>query len=210
MQEARESHAWVWDQLWIRLLAAVEDRQSPWRTPVLATLDGATLGGIALDGHWPAARTVILRDVLPQSRHLVAHVDRRSPKINQLQSNPHASWTFYDPAAAIQLRINSQISLHTEDELASSQWSKTPASSRKSYLSTEPPGAPLPGPISTLPAELRGRELTEQELMAGRPNFCVLLARVLEIDWYDLHPAGHLRLKFDCRAEQVDHQWIAT
>lgn len=171
--------------IWEALQNGASTRTHPLHTGVIATVSK----GI------PQARTVVLRKVLPESRTLIFHTDRRSQKISELRQNPNISWLFYDPATRVQLRLSGTATLHHQDSLADTQWQNTKLLSRRCYLSIAPLTT-LTKPESGLPESLLTRNPTLEESEAGRENFTVVETHIHTIDWLWLNSSGHQRAKF--------------
>lgn len=169
------------DALWRELLAAPRDKHHRWRTPVLATTDGE-IGD---------ARTVVLRAADRDQALLLLYSDARSAKVSQLASHPQGTLVMWSPALQWQLRVRVQVEVCTEGLELSSRWARlklTPAAN--DYLSTQAPGSALAGALAA-----RGE----------RAHFALLEARVLSIDWLELHPHGHRRARFGIGATA---QWL--
>ncbi|MBU8537932.1 pyridoxamine 5'-phosphate oxidase family protein [Falsiroseomonas tokyonensis] len=158
------------------LARGVADRRYAFHTPTLATA-GA-------DG-FPAARSVVLRGFEAGARRLRLHSDSRAGKVAELASDPRAALHFYDPAAAIQLRLAGRVTLHRADAVAEAAWAGSHDFSRRCYAIEPAPGTPCPAPP---PAPT--------DSAAGWPNFCVLRLQVVRLEWLHLAAAGHRRALF--------------
>jgi len=159
--------------VWRELGAAVRVRGHGWRVAVLATVDGD-----AAD-----ARSIVLRDLDAAERTLLMYTDARSPKAHQLAAHPHGTLVLWSAALGWQLRLRVALSRETSGLRVSSRWAQlklTPAA--QDYLSPLPPGTALDAPAP------------ERQ---SRDHFAVLAARVLSLDWLELHPSGHRRARFD-------------
>jgi pyridoxamine 5'-phosphate oxidase len=151
-----------------------------WHTPVLATTDGALAD----------ARTVVLREVDRESRHLVCYSDSRAPKLTQLRSHPVGTLVMWSRRLSWQVRARVRIDIETDGLRVSSRWAQLKFSpAAQDYLATLPPGAPLGAAVAA-----RGE----------RAHFAVMQASVLAIDWLELHPQGHRRAVF----EDAPARWI--
>lgn len=170
--------------LWQQLAACTQQRGHPWRSPVLASVDAQGL---------PDARTVVLREVLPEARLLRLYTDARSPKMQQLQAQPRARLVFWSPGLGWQLRLQTYAQLITDGLAVTSRWATLRASpAARDYLSPLPPGAP----VGDCPASPEG---------APRMHFAVLELQVQHLDWLELHPQGHRRACFDAQGQG---QWL--
>jgi pyridoxamine 5'-phosphate oxidase len=158
--------------VWHELQLAPRDRQHPWRTPVLATTDG-DVGD---------ARTVVLRDVDQAQATLLVYTDARAGKVQQVAKHPQGTLVLWSQPLSWQLRIRVQIDVVNDGLELSSRWAQLklqPAA--QDYLSALAPGSALDSALGA-----RG----------DRAHFAVLEARVLSIDWLELHAQGHRRARF--------------
>jgi pyridoxamine 5'-phosphate oxidase len=158
--------------LWSELQAAPRDKEHPWRAPVLATTDGE-LGD---------ARTVILRDVNAPQRTLLMYTDARAAKVTQIASHPLGTLVMWSAALGWQLRLRVHLQAVTDGPELSSRWARLElGAAANDYLSSRAPGDPLDSALGA-----RGE----------RAHFALLEARVLSIDWLELHAQGHRRARF--------------
>ena len=178
------------DQAWAYLRQGVRDRTSLFHTPVFATVDE--------DGA-PQVRTVVLRDTSRENAILRFHSDWRSGKLEHLKRDARCGVHAYDPVAKIQLRLGGTASVHHEDDIAEAAWQGSREMSRLCYTQGQAPGAVLHGP----------RDATSDDapdLVAGRPNFCVVLMSVIRIEWLYLSHLGHRRAAWT----RSDGAWSGT
>ncbi|WP_418316468.1 pyridoxamine 5'-phosphate oxidase [Piscinibacter sakaiensis] len=173
MSELGEIEAAIWREL----VAAVDDRDHEWHTPVLAS---AAIGG---EGEVsPDARTVVLRAADPQAQQLIVYTDSRSPKVSQLQATPVATLVFWSRRLSWQLRCQLHCDVAEEGLAVSSHWARIKLTrAAQDYLSPLPPGAP----IGSAPPAAQNRE-----------HFALLNGQVLAIDWLELAGDGHRRARF--------------
>jgi hypothetical protein len=163
--------------VWRELAEAVRSKgphAHPWRVGVLATVnDGAA-----------DARSVVLRDLDTTMRTLLIYTDARSPKVQQVQAHPEGMLVLWSGPLGWQLRLRVELAVETAGLRVSSRWAQlklTPAA--QDYLSPLPPGTAL----SAAPAPER----------TSRDHFAVIAARVVALDWLELHRQGHRRARFD-------------
>ena len=157
--------------IWSELALANDDRQHPWRTPVLASIDS--------DG-CPQARTVVLRNVDRHAQTLQFFTDSRSPKVNQLRASPQIQLVFWSKTLNWQVRISATADIATEGLEVDAAWElvkKTPA--RQDYLSDLAPGDALP--------------LKKKQTLGNNHHLAVITAKVSRIDWLSLSYEGHQR-----------------
>jgi pyridoxamine 5'-phosphate oxidase len=197
----REDAAAILSLVWERLVAAPDQLDAPWRLGVFGSVD---------DHEHCALRTVVLRHVAPALRQLVFHTDRRSPKLDQLARRPQGAWLFYDPIERVQLRITGPTMIDTEGPFADARWQATSLEGRRMYLAPVAPGTPQPGPFVNLPDSVRHRMPILAESEAGRGHFAAVTTTVETLDWYDLHPSGHLRVSYTWPQGRPAWTWRAS
>jgi hypothetical protein len=173
--------------IWAELERAVRSRgngtgpRHEWRRAALATQDA--------DG--PQVRSVVLRDLLPDTRELVFYADARSPKVAQLRRDSRAELLCWSETLGWQLRLRCRIQAETSGLDVTARWAHIrhrPAA--HDYLSPMAPGTPL--------TDAHGaRVVTPLAPERLRETFAVLTARVESVDWLELHALGHRRALFD-------------
>ena len=170
-------------RVWAGFAAAVADRASPLRLPVVAT--------VAADG--AAARTMVLRAVDAASATLTFFTDARAVKVGDLVHR--VAVVAYDADARWQIRLTGEGAVVTAGAAADAYWSALPPASRVAYATVAAPGTPLARPEAVhLPAD------------EVRANFAVLIVTVDRLDTLDLAIAGHRRVRHDRRAGC----WVST
>jgi pyridoxamine 5'-phosphate oxidase len=176
MSARLESLAAIEAALWRELQAAPRDKQHPWRAPVLATTDGEV----------GDARTVILREVKAEQSTLLIYTDARAGKMAQIAQHPQGTLVLWAPALGWQLRIRARLQAVTDGLELSSRWTRLKLSpAANDYLSSQAPGEALDNALG---------------VRAERAYFALIEARVLSIDWLELHAQGHRRARFDANA----------
>ncbi|MBX3622288.1 MAG: pyridoxamine 5'-phosphate oxidase [Rhizobacter sp.] len=166
--------------IWRELGLCAQDKQHPWRTPVLATTDGQ-LGD---------ARTVVVREVSADERRLLVYTDRRSTKVAQFQAHPLGTLVMWSASLGWQLRCRVHLSLDSSGLAVASRWARIRLSpAAQDYLSPLPPGADLDDELP--PPAPDGEE------RGALGYFAVIDAQVQSIDWLELHPDGQRRALFD-------------
>ncbi len=156
--------------------------KDPWRFPVLATSHNLGIG--------VGARIVVLREADRVGRWLIGYSDSRSAKIQAIRDNPNAVWVFYDLESRIQVRVNTQVTLHmksSKDPFATTHWARIPESQRSLYGQMQSPGSV----INVEP----GLDL-EIENSSDGDYFTVIQAQVTEIDLLWLGPHSQERVRF--------------
>jgi hypothetical protein len=161
---------------WRELGQAAKNPAHEWRVLALATCDSQGIADV---------RSIVIREVLAEDRTLIFYTDERSPKAAQIRSQPLATLLAWSHSLGWQLRLRVSLEIETAGLKTSSRWARlkmTPAA--QDYLSPLPPGAKLGQPTPMPP--VRG----------SRDYFAVITARVVAIDWTELHAEGHRRAVF--------------
>ena len=159
----------------------VADRRHPFHTPVLGSVG---------PGGEPRLRTLVLRGFDAATRTLRMHTDRRAGKVADIAAGPRVGLLGYDPARRVQIRLQGQATLHTEDLVADAGWAISRDFSRMCYAVEPGPGQPVGAPP---PAPL--------DPAAGRPHFAVIQLRFDSLEWLWLAAGGHQRALFTWQGE---------
>ena len=178
-------------EVWQQLERAAQDKHHPWRTAVLATVDGE-----AAD-----ARTVILREVDVRQRQLITFSDDRAGKVAQLLKHPRGTIVMWSAQLGWQLRCRVSLALEMTGLAATSRWASiklTPAA--QDYLARLAPGTPLGAPQGS---HAPGASPPAPEPL-DREYFAVISAQVVGVDWLELHREGHRRAIFD----ELGARWV--
>jgi len=174
-------------ECWHLLSDGAADPQHDFHTTALATSHAGV--GCTL-------RTVVLREVDPEARHLTFYTDLRSRKIGEIQQDPRVALLFNSVSEDTQIRVQAEAEIHHGDTLAEAAWRNLAPHRRRDYLVSGPRGLPWAWATSGLPTELENRDLKPAETEAGRLNFAAVVCHVRQMDWLFLTPYGHRRANF--------------
>jgi pyridoxamine 5'-phosphate oxidase len=164
-------------EVWRQLDAAIDDNAHPWRTPVLATING----------HLADARTVVLREVQAREQRFLIYTDERASKVSQLLSHPIGTLVMWSQPLGWQLRCRVHLAIEMSGLAASSRWARIKLSpAAQDYLSPLPPGSVIGEP-----------DVAPTHAPVARDYFSIITAQVLSLDWLELHELGHRRARFD-------------
>lgn len=159
---------------WTALAAALADRESAWRTPVLST---AGLTGA------PRARTIVLRGVDADKAELIFYSDRRAGKVADIARQPDIALLFYHAGLRLQVRAEGLARIEREGPGLETAWAALPAAARALYATETAPGTAFPGGTPAM-------------LEDGRANFARLLVSVARLELLWLGPDRHRRCAF--------------
>ena len=168
------------ETLWEWISNAPSQQRHPMRAPTVIT----TANNI------PNARTMILREVLPNE--LIFFTDKRSPKIQDVQSNPHTTIHSYDAKRRMQIRIRAQTFI-VKEHAQWNRWRSMGLNRFQDYGSYLPPGTPV-----------QDNNIPLATLETARENFCVLQAVVSDIELLKLSRDGHQRVEW----KRQDGSWL--
>ncbi|SDN08439.1 Pyridoxine/pyridoxamine 5'-phosphate oxidase [Methylobacterium phyllostachyos] len=181
-------------EAWRLLAEGAALGRSGFHLPALATLNA--------DGV-PRLRIVVLREADPEAGTLRFHCDCRSGKAAEIAANPACALAAYDAAAKIQIRVEGQATLHTEDAVAEAAWAGSRAMSCVCYGAEPAPGtALLEGGAYRLPDENAAPSL-------GRPHFTAVVVRAERLDVLYLDRRGHRRAAWHRSATGWRGEWLA-
>lgn len=185
----------IWDFLWLQLEEAPHGEKNPWRTPVLANVAGDQA----------SQRTIVLRRAGQKERRLRFYTDLRSAKVSQKDEKLSFSWLFYDPIKKIQLRVQTQ-GMVVPDEEPDDIWRGLPVYARSTYASVQPPGTIIAQPDDGLPADFFVKTVAQTD--AARVNFAVVDNLVTELEFLQLHRAGHRRARWSWKEDKWEGCWL--
>ena len=100
----------LFQDIWTTLNEACHDREHPWKLPIVSNAVFKCNRTVS------EQRIVVLRGCDDAFFRLFFHTDSRSAKYQQLQDNSHLHWLFWDPKHRIQLRVQSLVTLHHQNE----------------------------------------------------------------------------------------------
>ncbi|MBH2784536.1 pyridoxamine 5'-phosphate oxidase family protein [Serratia marcescens] len=179
---------------WSELAEAARLSDSSFRYLNLCTVDSENK---------PQARIVVLRYVDVMARILEFHTDIRSPKWEQLLTNPYASVLGFCGRTRLQLRLTGRAETHAPGSLETeAAWRTLPAWTRATYS-----GGP-PGDERAFPG-LEEKVLTFSNAK-DKNNFGVLYFRVKTLDWFQLLRSDNRRAMFSYNdaGKLVASQWL--
>lgn len=182
------------DRIW-ELLAS---GRGGFRTPVIGTRSAVAHN----------LRTVVLREVDRDTRHLSFHTDIRSSKVEALCIAPRLDWLFYDDELRVQLRAAGPVVLHTDDELADAAWDEKSPRQRTDYAAESPPSSVADRPGGYLPHGLTERQPTDAEAQIFRQHFAVVRCQLDHLDWLELGDDGHVRTRFLWHDDAWQADWL--
>ncbi len=141
----------------------------------------SVLGTIGLNQE-PALRTIVIRQV-SNDLSLRFYTDYRSNKLKQIQKNNQISLLFYHPKQLLQVKVEGTASIITDQETLQKYWSGVQPSSRKDYITSEPPGSLISNPDKV-------------EYLEDENHFTIVEIKPTRIEYLKLKRPNHIRIQF--------------
>lgn len=171
----------------------IGDAQSIWAALAAATRGRTafTLGylGTSGVGGQPHVRAIILREVDAEAGRVFFSTNALSAKVGQLEENPFVAVTFYDGDADVQLRLEGQARIVTDERIRRAAWASFGGGTRQLFASPLRPGSPLPRADAPSDGGSRGEA-------AAYARFAWVCVQVSSMDAIDLSAEQHLRRSF--------------
>jgi pyridoxamine 5'-phosphate oxidase len=169
------------------LLAAVEAG-----VPEPHAMSLATAGR---DGE-PAARVLILKDVLPDpDAGWQFATQRTSPKGRQLDEHPHAAATFYWPRLGRQVRLRGMVVAESPQASAADFLARSPGARAEALLGRQ--SEPLTDPADRAPALAEARERLARDPDLVAPGWTLYTLRAREAEFFQGdREREHVRLRY--------------
>ena len=156
----------------------------------------------------PKNRTVVLRRVIREKNILIFHTDKRSGKVDEINSNPNISWLFYSPSKKLQIRLEGEAVVYHSGKLFEDQWNSSALMSRKCYLINHTPSSILKHPDVYLSSYSQFNNISIEDSQIGKENFAVIETKISSIDWLYLKSSGHIRAQFNLVNEIMQGKWL--
>jgi|TARA_B110000467_G_scaffold57495_1_gene52590 pyridoxamine 5'-phosphate oxidase len=151
----------------------------------------------SINGVHPESRTIVLRGLDLDPLRIYFNADYRSPKVEQLLSNPFCSALFYDSKRRIQLRFKCRSVVHNQNDISSGIWRHTALQSRKCYMGPHSPSKVLDEWHPNIPLEYLKTDPDKDHSNEGYVNFTYIELEIIESDLLQLHHDGHIRFKVE-------------
>lgn len=149
------------------------------------------------DNPIPHSRFVVLRSFY-EDWSFEFYTDHRSSKVEEIEANPVISALFWDPSKRVQVRIEANVSLHNEDDIAAERWKDVQGDAQKAYTSVPAPGKAIPSPGD---AHIWPESHTSD-------YFTVAICTPTRIK--TLQISGMEHLAFECSREEGSSAWKKT
>lgn len=137
----------------------------------------------------PRQRTVVLRKILPEL-NILFYTDARSYKVEDFKKNHNVSALFYHPKKLMQLRVEGEALIITDQKQLKQYWNNIQESSKKDYITEKVPGSPIKNPDNV--------DYLEEE-----HHFCAIKIVPKSIEYLKLKRPNHIRILF----EKTEEEW---
>ncbi|MBT8245268.1 MAG: pyridoxamine 5'-phosphate oxidase family protein [Winogradskyella sp.] len=127
-------------------------------------------------------RTVVLRKTL-QDTTLLIYTDARSQKIKDIKTNNNVSALFYHPKKLIQVRVEGEAHIITDQQEIRNYWNNISENSRKDYITSRHPGNQIANP----------ENISYNE---EKHHFCAIKIIPKQIEYLKLKRPNHIRIVF--------------
>lgn len=154
------------------LINGYAKRGHPFRYFTLATIYNNTV----------RLRTVVLRKVLTDFTILI-YTDLRSQKVIDIQQNNSISALFYHPKKLLQIKIEGNAEIISEEIALKPYWNNVGENAKKDYTTTNAPGTVIKNPDNV-------------SYLEEKTNFCVIKIKPTNIEYLRLKRPNHIRVAF--------------
>ena len=142
----------------------------------------------------PKSRMVVLRS-FSDDWTFEFYTDHRSSKVKEIEENSIISALFWDPSKRVQVRIEANVSIHNQDELAATRWKDVQGDAQKAYTSLQEPGTPVNAP----------GDAHEWPDSYSSEYFSVLVCKAAKIKVLQISGMEHLA--FRCSKSEATQSW---
>ena len=157
----------------------------------------------------PESRTVVLRNIIKEKQIIEFNTDKRSPKYSELKINNNISALFYDSTRKVQLRINGNANILSDNSKKIQIWENLTRESKVCYMGDFSPSSKLGSYSPNIPKK-KITELTDDEYSSGYLNFARIQIVFSTLDFLLLHSNGHKRIKYTWTNGGLEETWLAT
>lgn len=121
--------------------------------------------------------------------------DIRSNKIGEMRKHPNVSSLFWDPAIALQIRLDAEVVIHHHNDTTKKEWKTIRGNAQKAYNSVLSPGSIIKHPSDA--------HQWPEEFQAD--NFAIVDLKPFMIQVLQLNGFEHLSARF--RRNSIHEKW---
>ncbi len=152
-----------------------------------------TLGTVGLD-NTSRLRTVVLRNI-SEDLVLTFYTDKRSKKITHIKENKKVCLLFYHPEKQIQLKIDGNAKINSEEESKNAIWKTIHPNAKREYSSNQAPGTTITNPDN-------------MEYLSDEDFFCLVEINCFKIEYLKLQRPHHLRVRFSKANDSWESEFL--
>lgn len=145
----------------------------------------------------PQSRMVVLRS-FSDDWIFEFYTDHRSSKVEEIKDTPIISAMFWDPPKRVQVRIEANVSLHNQDDVAGERWKDVQGDAQKAYTSTLTPGSPIDDP----------KDAHDWPDSYSSDNFTVAVCSAVRVKVLQISGMEHIAL--ESRRDRPSDEWQKT
>lgn len=145
----------------------------------------------------PQSRMVVLRS-FSDDWTFEFYTDHRSSKVEEIKDTPIISAMFWDPPKRVQVRIEANVSLHNQDDVADERWKDVQGDAQKAYTSTLTPGSPIDDP----------KDAHDWPDSYSSDNFTVAVCSAVRVKALQISGMEHIAL--ESRRDSPSDDWLTT
>ena len=145
----------------------------------------------------PQSRIVVLRS-FSDDWTFEFYTDHRSSKVKEIETHPVIAALFWDPSKRVQVRIEANVTLHNQDDVAAAHWKDVQGDAQKAYTSIPSPGSAIDDP----------KDAHEWPDTYSSDHFCVVVCKAFEIK--TLQISGMEHLAFESKRTEATGSWKNT
>lgn len=145
----------------------------------------------------PQSRMVVLRS-FSNDWTFEFYTDHRSSKVEEIKDTPIISAMFWDPPKRVQVRIEANVSLHNQDDVADERWKDVQGDAQKAYTSTLTPGSSIDDP----------KDAHDWPDSYSSDNFTVAVCSAVRVKALQISGMEHIAL--ESRRDSPSGEWQKT
>ncbi|MBC7640821.1 MAG: pyridoxamine 5'-phosphate oxidase family protein [Flavobacterium sp.] len=172
---------------WKKLVNGSVKKKNGFRTMCVGTVN---------ENNESSLRIVINRKVDESKKIIYFYTDNRSRKFYDLLRDNRISLLFYDARQKIQIMVKAQVTLHTNDLLATNKWEVTSPQARLGYMTIDAPNSKSNVPTLGYNEQYSQVKPTEIQSDLYKKNFSVIACNVYELEFLYLDYYGNRKANF--------------
>tara|TARA_B100000989_G_scaffold296168_1_gene278816 strand:+ start:776 stop:1381 length:606 start_codon:yes stop_codon:yes gene_type:complete len=179
-----------------KLSRGYQDKKSPFRYLVFSTSKN----------NYVNSRIMVLRSFSSKDWELTVHTDKRSSKLDEIETNNRVSINFWDSRKNFQVRLfGKAFKFDFENEKI---WNNLSAWSKRTYLTNSKPGTVSKNHTSGFDEKFFNLPPSHEESKQGKENFCQIKIKIEKLDILVLNRMGYRRALFEVKNKEIKKKWL--